>query len=72
MLTLMPARIILGGGVLRQPQLMGQVRTWFLTFLNDYVELSSLGGTVEELIVAPTLGEDAGVLGASVVFAERK
>lgn len=71
MLTLMPARIILGGGVLRQPQLIGQVRTWFLTFLNGYVELSSLSGTVEELIVAPALGEDAGVLGASVVFAER-
>lgn len=71
MLTLMPTRIILGGGVFRQQQLIGLVRMWFLRFLNDYVELPSTKGTVDDLIVAPTLGEDAGVLGASVVFTER-
>jgi fructokinase len=63
--VLAPRRIIVGGGVLRQPSLLGRVRTEVRAILAGYVRMP------EELIVPPTLGERAGVLGALALAQER-
>ena len=54
--TLAPKRIILGGGVMRQEELLPMVRRKLTEMLNGYVQAPE--------IVAPALGENSGVLGA--------
>lgn len=58
--TLSPERIIIGGGVMKQQQLYPLIREKFLALLNGYIEIEN----VEELIVAPGLDDEQGVLGA--------
>ena len=57
--TLSSARVILGGGVMRQTQLFPMVRTEVTRLMNNYVELPE--------IVPPSLGDRAGVSGALVL-----
>lgn len=59
-----PQRIILGGGVMRQPTLLPKIRKQFKTYLNNYVSHAFLDTTLEEYIVKPELNENAGVCGA--------
>lgn len=54
--TLAPKCIILGGGVMRQQELLPIVRRKLTQMLNGYVQAPE--------IVAPALGENSGVLGA--------
>jgi fructokinase len=62
--TLSPQRIILGGGVMEQAQLFPLVRNKVQEFLNDYVHSASIQEHIEDYIVPPALGSQAGVLGA--------
>ncbi len=57
--TLAPARVILGGGVMRQRQLFPLLRSEVERLMNGYVALPE--------IVPPALGERAGVCGALVL-----
>ncbi|MGA3029019.1 MAG: ROK family protein [Bryobacteraceae bacterium] len=66
-LTLSPQRIVLGGGVLRQPRLFAPIRDQFLGLLNGYVRHPALAQRIEEYIVPPELGGRAGILGALVL-----
>lgn len=59
-----PQRIIFGGGVMRQEHLLGRVRERFLTLLNGYLRSPVVTRDVASYLVAPGLGERAGVLGA--------
>ena len=59
-LTLAPQRIILGGGVMDQPQVFPLLRKHFLTRLGGYREIPQ----IEQFIVPPGLGSRAGVVGA--------
>jgi fructokinase len=61
---LSPQRIILGGGVMDQPQLFPQVRQRVLEVLNGYVQTPHILEEVDAYIVPPALGSRAGVLGA--------
>lgn len=54
-----PERIILGGGVMHQEQLFPLVREKLKELLNGYLQLPDL----DDLIVAPRLGDNAGLLG---------
>jgi fructokinase len=54
-----PARIVLGGGVLGTPGLLGRVRAEAAKAAAGY-----FAGSPENIIVAPALGEDTGLLGA--------
>jgi fructokinase len=67
---LSPQRIVLGGGVLRQPTLLGRVRGEVQAILAGYVRAAALVDAIEEFIVAPALGERAGVLGALALAAQ--
>ena len=63
--TLSPQRVILGGGVMKQPTLLPLVRARVQTNLAGYVsapELSDDG--IASYLVTPALGDRAGVLGA--------
>lgn len=56
--VLSPRRIVVGGGVMRHPSLLARVREHVRAIVAGYVPVP------EQLIVAPALGERAGVLGA--------
>ncbi|MCP4421875.1 MAG: ROK family protein [Chloroflexi bacterium] len=62
--TLSPQRIILGGGVMDQPQLFPLVRQKTQDTLNGYVQSPTILDHIESYIVPPKLGNQAGVLGA--------
>ena len=64
-----PQRIILGGGVMEQPQLFPLVRRKLLDFLNNYVQHPAILDHIDSYVVPPGLGNQAGVLGA-VALAE--
>jgi len=62
--TLMPQRIIMGGGVLHQEHLFPRVRYEVRQLLNNYIQVSELHEQLDHYIVPPALGDQAGVLGA--------
>lgn len=62
--TLSPQRIILGGGVMQQPQLFPLVHAEVQQFLNGYVQAPAIIDQIAGYIVPPGLGSRAGVLGA--------
>lgn len=68
--TLSTKRILLGGGVMQQPQLFDLVRNEFATLLNGYVQHPNVLTGLEDFIRPPQLGNQAGILG-SLVLAER-
>ena len=59
-----PHRVIAGGGVLDHGPLMARVRARLVALLGGYLESPLLGEAIDEFLVAPQLGDDAGVLGA--------
>jgi fructokinase len=63
-LTFSPERIILGGGVMRQKFLYEMVRSSVVSKLNGYISHPMITEQIEDYIVPPGLGEQAGVLGA--------
>lgn len=62
--ALSPQRIILGGGVMRQSSLLYLVRRKTQELLNGYIRAAEIVEHIEQYIVPPELGENAGVLGA--------
>jgi fructokinase len=62
--TLSPERIIMGGGVMNQSHLFPLVRQKTLESLNGYVQHTAILEKIEDYIVPPGLGNQAGVLGA--------
>ena len=61
---LSPQRIILGGGVASQPSLITSVRSKLLRALNGYIQAKYLIEEIDSFVVAPSLGNQSGVLGA--------
>jgi fructokinase len=62
--TISPQRIIIGGGVMKNPGLMREVRRRVSQYLNGYVRSEALAKDIDHYIVAPALGDMAGVVGA--------
>jgi fructokinase len=63
-LMLSPKRIILGGGVMKQQHLFPLIRSNVQKNLNGYVNASEIVNHIEDFIVAPLLGDNAGLCGA--------
>jgi fructokinase len=61
--TLSPQRIVLGGGVMSHPPLLGLIRAQVVDLLNNYVRAPQLIEQIDEYIVTPALAGRAGVLG---------
>jgi fructokinase len=68
--TLSPQRIVLGGGVMQQSQLLPLIREKTLATLNGYVQSAQILEHIDEYIVPAALEGKAGILGA-FVLAER-
>lgn len=62
-LTLRPERIILGGGVLKVPGLLDKVKAQLITLNNQYIDLPPL----DDYLVLPELGDNAGLIGGLVL-----
>ena len=63
-LTLSPKRIVLGGGVMHQMHLFPRIRRRTLELLNGYVAHPSVLEHIDEMIVPPGLGDNAGAVGS--------
>ncbi len=59
-----PQRIILGGGVMKRGFLFPLIRDKVLSYLAGYVKAQEITDEIDQYIVAPALGDRAGVLGA--------
>ncbi len=62
-LVLSPQRIVLGGGVMEQAQLLPMVRSRLVEQLAGYVRAEAILGAIDEYVVPPGLGNRAGILG---------
>lgn len=62
--VLAPERIVLGGGVMRQSGLLELVREKLAEQLGGYVTTPALRGPLDDYVVAPEFGQDAGLIGA--------
>ena len=62
--TLSCERIAIGGGVLQTDSLLAGIRAQTRLLLNDYLPRPQHRGELNEFIVAPGLGEHAGLAGA--------
>ena len=56
--------VVIGGGVMEQPQLFPMVHENVRQMLNNYVRAKEIMKDIENYIVPPKLGKQAGVLGA--------
>jgi fructokinase len=61
---LSPQRIVLGGGVMEQPQLLPLIRQKVREYLNSYIASPVTNGSMDGYIVPPGLGKRSGILGA--------
>lgn len=62
--TLSPQKVILGGGIMEQPQIFPVLRENVRQLLNGYIQAKEILKDIESYIVAPKLGKQSGVLGA--------
>lgn len=63
-LLLSPQKVILGGGVMKQSHLFPMIREQVLKLLNGYVQSRAILDRIDEYIVPPGLGDNAGLAGA--------
>src|SRR4030067_336677 len=62
--ALSPKRIVIGGGVMQNPELLPMVRRRVLELLNGYVQAPAILEQIGRYIVPPGLGNRSGSLGA--------
>ena len=67
--VLAPQRIVIGGGVMKQPALLERVRRDIVGLMNGYLNAPLLGDGIATFVTAPALGPRAGVLGALALAA---
>jgi fructokinase len=65
-----PHRVIAGGGVFEHPALIAAVRRNLQQLLGGYLQTPLLLDGIDRYVVAPALGDDAGVLGAIAMAEE--
>jgi len=63
-LLLSPQKVILGGGVMKQAHLFPMIRKRVQRLLNGYVQSAAITERIDDYIVPPGLGDNAGLAGA--------
>lgn len=66
-LILAPKKMILGGGVMNQSQLFPYIYQYVPKIMKSYFNFSELSESINEYIVAPHLGRNAGIIGTFVL-----
>jgi fructokinase len=70
-LVLSPQKIIIGGIVMKQPNLLEKIRPKVVALLNGYIKHAAILQHIEKYIVLPGLGLNAEICGA-IALAERE
>lgn len=70
-MVLSPQKIIIGGGVMKQPDLLVRVRSKVIALLNGYIKQPAILENIDKYIVLPGLGLNSGICGA-IALAERE
>ena len=68
--TLSPKKIVLGGGVMHQLHLFPKIRKRTLELLNGYVAHDAILKDIDNYIVPPALGDNAGAAGSLLLALE--
>jgi fructokinase len=68
--TISPKRIVMGGGVMSQVRLLPLIRRRMGHWLGGYIDRTEILGGADRYVVAPGLGDRAGVLGALALAVE--
>jgi fructokinase len=68
--TISPKRIVMGGGVMSQVRLLPLIRRRMAHWLGGYIDRTEILGGADRYVVAPGLGDRAGVLGALALAVE--
>ena len=68
--TFSPKKIVLGGGVMHQMHLFPRIRRRTLKLLNGYVAHPAVLDRIDEFIVPPGLGDNAGAVGSLLLGVE--
>ena len=63
-LSYSPEKVILGGGIMHQKKLYGMIRNKTRELLNGYIAREEILNGMEDYIVEPALGDEAGIKGA--------
>ncbi len=58
-----PKKIILGGGVMHNKELLRLIKEKTLLYLNGYIKKEEIINDIDNYIVLPKLGDDAGIVG---------
>jgi fructokinase len=69
-LVLSPRRILLGGGVMERRELFPAIRSRVQERLRGYIDATELGDGIDAYLMAPELGNRAGILGALALGAQ--
>lgn len=69
-LIISPEKIIMGGGVMKQKQLFPLIRKYVKEILNGYVKKKEINSNIDEYIVSPKLGDNAGICGGIALALE--
>lgn len=69
---LSPGRIVLGGGVMHQPNLIERTRKKTLEKLGNYVAHPAVTQRIDSYIVLPGLGDNAGAVGSLLLAKEAR
>ena len=70
-LMISPEKIILGGGVMKQKQLFPIIRKKVQDRLNGYLNCKEILENIDEYIVYPGLGDNAGICGGFALALKR-
>jgi fructokinase len=68
--TVSPQRIVMGGGVMSQPRLLPLIHARLCHWLGGYINRGEVRHGVDRYVVAPGLGDRAGVRGALVLASD--
>lgn len=63
-LILSPQKIVMGGGVMKQEHLFSMVRSKLQELLAGYVQHPALQSDIDQYVVSPGLGDNAGLCGS--------
>jgi fructokinase len=62
--TLSPQRVIIGGGIMNQKQLLPLIHQQIRKNLNNYIKSPEILQNIEKYVVLPALGNQSGIMGA--------
>lgn len=70
-LVLSPQKIIVGGGIMKQKELLPKIHVKVKQYLNGYIKHEKILNNIDEYIIDGKLGKEAGIVGAIALAEEQ-